>query len=50
MNLPFEDNQFDCATIGWGLRNVPDTMTAVQELTRVIKPGGKVVSIDMGQP
>lgn len=50
MELPFEDNSFDCATVGWGLRNVPDISTAVKEMTRVVKPGGKVVSIDMGQP
>ncbi len=50
MELPFEDNTFDCATVGWGLRNVPDILTAVKEMTRVVKPGGKVVSIDMGQP
>ncbi|MDD3653986.1 MAG: bifunctional demethylmenaquinone methyltransferase/2-methoxy-6-polyprenyl-1,4-benzoquinol methylase UbiE [Desulfotomaculaceae bacterium] len=50
MSLPFNDNEFDCATVGWGLRNVPDILTAVQEMVRVIKPGGKVVSLDMAQP
>lgn len=50
MELPFEDNTFDCATVGWGLRNVPDILTAVKEMTRVVKPGGKVISLDMGQP
>lgn len=50
MQLPFEDNIFDCVTVGWGLRNVPDVLTAVKEMTRVIKPGGKVVSLDMAQP
>ena len=50
MELPFEDNTFDCATVGWGLRNVPDILTVVREMTRVIKPGGKVVSLDMAQP
>lgn len=50
MNLPFEDNRFDCATVGWGLRNVPDTLTAIREMVRVVKPGGKVVSLDMAQP
>lgn len=50
MELPFEDNTFDCATVGWGLRNVPDIATVVKEMVRVIKPGCKVVSIDMGQP
>lgn len=50
MSLPFEDNTFDCATVGWGLRNVPDIATAVGEMARVVKPGGKVVSLDMAQP
>lgn len=50
MELPFEDNTFDCATVGWGLRNVPDILTAVKEMARVVKPGGKVVSLDMAQP
>lgn len=50
MSLPFEDNKFDCATVGWGLRNVPDIMKAVREMVRVVKPGGKVVSLDMAHP
>lgn len=50
MDLPFENNVFDCATVGWGLRNVPDIFKAVQEMVRVVKPGGKVVSLDMAQP
>lgn len=50
MKLPFDDNTFDCATVGWGLRNVPDIAGALQEMVRVVKPGGKVVSLDMAQP
>lgn len=50
MDLPFEDNTFHCATVGWGLRNVPDIFKVVQEMVRVVKPGGKVVSLDMAQP
>lgn len=50
MNLPFDDNTFDCATVGWGLRNVPDISQAIQEMVRVVKPGGKVLSLDMAQP
>ncbi|MFA4884885.1 MAG: demethylmenaquinone methyltransferase [Desulfotomaculaceae bacterium] len=50
MRLPFEDNVFDCATVGWGLRNVPDIFEAVREMVRVVKPGGKVISLDMAQP
>ena len=47
MDLPFEDNVFDCATVGWGLRNVPDILKVnCEEMVRVVKPGGKVVSLD----
>lgn len=50
MDLPFENNIFDCVTVGWGLRNVPDVFKVVQEMARVIKSGGKVISLDMAQP
>ena len=43
MELPFRDNTFDFVTIGFGLRNVPDYMQVLREMTRVVKPGGKVV-------
>lgn len=50
MELPFPDDSFDCITVGWGLRNVPDIMTALREMVRVVRPGGKVVSLDMAKP
>ncbi|MFY4775975.1 demethylmenaquinone methyltransferase [Metabacillus sp. RGM 3146] len=50
MKLPFEDNTFDFVTIGFGLRNVPDYMTVLKEMTRVVKPGGKVVCLETSQP
>lgn len=50
MDLPFEDNSFDCVTVGWGLRNVPDIRQTLSEMLRVVKPGGKVVSLDMARP
>ncbi|MBM7598356.1 demethylmenaquinone methyltransferase/2-methoxy-6-polyprenyl-1,4-benzoquinol methylase [Virgibacillus halotolerans] len=50
MNLPFEDNTFDCVTIGFGLRNVPDYKTVLREMHRVVKPGGKVVCLETSQP
>jgi demethylmenaquinone methyltransferase/2-methoxy-6-polyprenyl-1,4-benzoquinol methylase len=50
MNLPFEDNSFDGATVGWGLRNLPDLEKGIHEMIRVVKPGGKVVSLDMAKP
>ena len=48
--LPFMSENFDCVTVGWGLRNVPQLETTVSEMFRVLKPGGKVVSIEMGKP
>ncbi|MEH7224277.1 demethylmenaquinone methyltransferase [Bacillus sp. JJ1566] len=50
MELPFEDNKFDYVTIGFGLRNVPDYMTVLKEMHRVVKPGGKVVCLETSQP
>ncbi|MFA6809061.1 MAG: bifunctional demethylmenaquinone methyltransferase/2-methoxy-6-polyprenyl-1,4-benzoquinol methylase UbiE, partial [Eubacteriales bacterium] len=50
MSLPFKDNSFDGATVGWGLRNVPDLRRGVEEMTRVVRPGCMVVSLDMAKP
>lgn len=50
MELPFEDSSFDYVTIGFGLRNVPDYMTVLKEMRRVVKPGGKVVCLETSQP
>jgi demethylmenaquinone methyltransferase/2-methoxy-6-polyprenyl-1,4-benzoquinol methylase len=50
MKLPYEDNTFDYATIGFALRNVPDIQTVLNEMCRVVKPGGKVVSLEVSKP
>lgn len=50
MDLPFEDNTFDYVTIGFGLRNVPDYMQVLREMRRVVKPGGKVVCLELSKP
>lgn len=50
MNLPFEENTFDGATVGWGLRNLPDLEQGIREMIRVVKPGAMVVSLDMAKP
>ncbi|MBO2534746.1 demethylmenaquinone methyltransferase [Rummeliibacillus suwonensis] len=49
MELPFPDNTFDYVTIGFGLRNVPDYMQVLREMSRVVKPGGKVVCLETSQ-
>ncbi|WP_274651650.1 demethylmenaquinone methyltransferase [Paenibacillus humicola] len=50
MELPFEDNRFDYATIGFGLRNVPDLVQVLREMQRVVKPGGQVVCLELSKP
>ena len=50
MALPFPDDLFDCIFIGYGLRNFPDLGAAVQEIRRVTRPGGKLVSLDFFLP
>lgn len=50
MDLPFEDSTFDCVITSWGLRNLPELQGAVREMVRVVKPGGRVVSLDTGRP
>lgn len=50
MNLPFESNRFQVATIGFALRNVPDILTVLKEMTRVVVPGGQVVSLELSKP
>ncbi|MGB9620229.1 MAG: ubiquinone/menaquinone biosynthesis methyltransferase, partial [Armatimonadota bacterium] len=45
--LPFADSSFDCATIGFGLRNVPSIESVLREMTRVVRPQGRVVSLEI---
>lgn len=48
--LPFDENQFDCATMGYGLRNVTDILLSLKEIHRVLKPGAKAAILDMHRP
>jgi len=50
MDLPFEDSTFNRITIAFGLRNVPDKIKAISEMYRVLKPGGKVVCLELSKP
>lgn len=50
MQLPYPDNSFDHATIGFALRNVPDFVQVLTEMKRVVKPGGQVVSLELSKP
>ena len=48
--LPFPPASFDLVTAGYGLRNVPDLRGAIDEMLRVLKPGGQVLSLDFNRP
>jgi demethylmenaquinone methyltransferase / 2-methoxy-6-polyprenyl-1,4-benzoquinol methylase len=48
--LPFAAAAFDLVTTGYGLRNVPDLRAAVDEIARVLKPGGRLLSLDFNRP
>jgi demethylmenaquinone methyltransferase/2-methoxy-6-polyprenyl-1,4-benzoquinol methylase len=48
--LPFQDASFDAVTISFGLRNVADPDTALAELARVTRPGGRLVVCEFGRP
>ena len=48
--LPIATSSVDLVTTGYGLRNVPDLDTAIEELARVVRPGGRVLSLDFNRP
>jgi demethylmenaquinone methyltransferase/2-methoxy-6-polyprenyl-1,4-benzoquinol methylase len=50
MKLPFGDSSFDCLTIAFGLRNLPDWNIALGEMKRVIKPGGHLLILEFSLP
>jgi demethylmenaquinone methyltransferase/2-methoxy-6-polyprenyl-1,4-benzoquinol methylase len=44
--IPFDDNSYNCVTIGFGLRNVTDKQKALNEMFRVLKPGGRALILE----
>jgi demethylmenaquinone methyltransferase/2-methoxy-6-polyprenyl-1,4-benzoquinol methylase len=50
MNLPYGDDKFDVASIAFGIRNVDDPVVALKDMARVVKPDGRVVVLEFGQP
>jgi demethylmenaquinone methyltransferase/2-methoxy-6-polyprenyl-1,4-benzoquinol methylase len=50
LELPFDDDGFDAATVGFGVRNLLDLRRGLAELTRVVRPGGRVVVLEITTP
>jgi demethylmenaquinone methyltransferase/2-methoxy-6-polyprenyl-1,4-benzoquinol methylase len=48
--LPFAASMMNCITIGFGLRNVTDKQAALDEMARVVKPGGRVLVLEFSKP
>ncbi len=48
--LPFPDNHFNVVSIAFGLRNVTDKDKALRDMTRVLKPGGKLLVLEFSKP
>jgi demethylmenaquinone methyltransferase/2-methoxy-6-polyprenyl-1,4-benzoquinol methylase len=50
LSLPYGDGSFDVASIAFGIRNVDDPVRCLREMARVVRPGGRVVVLEFGQP
>jgi demethylmenaquinone methyltransferase / 2-methoxy-6-polyprenyl-1,4-benzoquinol methylase len=50
LQLPYDDARFDAATVGFGARNLADLDAGLREMTRVLRPGGRVVILEITQP
>jgi demethylmenaquinone methyltransferase / 2-methoxy-6-polyprenyl-1,4-benzoquinol methylase len=50
LNLPFPDHSFDVAAVAFGIRNIPDRQRALEEMKRVVVPGGQVMVLEMNFP
>ena len=48
--MPFEDESFDIASIGFGLRNLTDRKGGISEMTRVLRMGGRLLILEFAPP
>jgi demethylmenaquinone methyltransferase/2-methoxy-6-polyprenyl-1,4-benzoquinol methylase len=50
LDLPYDDDSFDAVTVGFGARNFSDLPQGLREMTRVVRPGGRVVVLEITTP
>ena len=50
LDLPFANGEFDACTVGFGVRNLPDIERGFHEMARVVRPGGRVVCLELTEP
>lgn len=50
LELPYPDQSFDAATVGFGVRNLADLDRGLEELNRVLRPGGRLAILEITQP
>ncbi len=50
LGLPYDDDSFDAATVGFGARNFSDLPKGLREMARVVRPGGRVVILEITTP
>jgi demethylmenaquinone methyltransferase/2-methoxy-6-polyprenyl-1,4-benzoquinol methylase len=50
LDLPYDDGGFDAVTVGFGVRNLADLDRGIAEMARVLKPGGRLVVLEITQP
>ena len=50
LSLPYDDDEFDAATVGFGARNFSDLRRGLSEMGRVVRPGGRVVVLEITTP